>query len=313
MGRWAMPLGLGPGWWAQLRICSWRYLLKLVRTRTRTYAYFVVVVVLGALCGALHGAEPVHTERFIFYILYNAVYATLAATVAIPSLTHAGLDGMLFRHEAAAGVRPSAEATARILLDLLWFLAPLAPLFAIPTSALTTGLPLRHLLPIWWAFAYAVSPIGYNLALLAPSSAVVLTSSFSLVLTAFFNGFFGLSLTTVSETSRLAYPWLSSGYSAFLLLSYGAINRLPNSPHKLYLLSSLLSSRMLNTAEDGTSATSAFPRVDLEGEDEWYWGGIARLVVIGTVLRLTALILFVTRRDHLASCTRMPRWRRQGI
>ena len=81
-----------------------------MRTRTRTYAYFLVVTVLGALCGALHGAEPVHTERFIFYILYNAVYATLAATVAIPSLTYAGVDGMLFRHEAAAGVRPSAEA-----------------------------------------------------------------------------------------------------------------------------------------------------------------------------------------------------------
>ena len=68
----------------------------------------------------------------------------------ITTLTHVGLEGQLFRDEAASGVRQSAEAVARMTLDLLWHLAPLSPLFVIPISALASMPSLERLSITYW-------------------------------------------------------------------------------------------------------------------------------------------------------------------
>mmetsp|Transcript_24462 Transcript_24462/g.49028 ORF Transcript_24462/g.49028 Transcript_24462/m.49028 type:complete len:654 (-) Transcript_24462:183-2144(-) len=284
------PLGSPPGWFSQFLSSSKRFLLHKIRTRTRSYLQMIVALLLGTLCGVLHGNSPSQSTVFIFYVLFNCIFATLTATGAITTLTHDGVEGMLFAHEAANGVRQSAEVTARLLLDLVVFLAPMVVCFTIPMSALATLFPLERMLAVWWCQAYAMSPIGYNINLLFPKSSVVFTSSLALILNAFFNGLFGLPLKSVPESGRLAFVWCMPGYSAFMSLAYSAVMELPQTPMAIILISEFQRAGAASSASEGTNHIIApYP----DSEDNWFRFACLRMIVFGTVLRITAILLFV--------------------
>lgn len=283
------PLGEAPSLHQQLMGCTKRYLMGKLRTRVSHYVFLFAGLAMGFLCGALHGNSPSVTERAIFYVLFNSVFATTAATGAITTLTHDGIAGLLFKHEAAHGVNQVAEATARIFIDLIVYLTPLALLFAVPLSAMTNLMPMGRMIGMYWCIAYASSPLGYTINLLAPKSAVVFTSCITLILNAFFNGVFGFPLSSVSsDTGKMAFAWLSPGYSGLMLLAYGSADQLPQSTDAAYLIKSYQKFEVVSKANDA-GFVAPFPA---DNADDWFGHACLRLLVFGTVLRIISMVQF---------------------
>ena len=45
-----------------------------------------MTILLALLCGALHGANPDPTDVMVYFLLFNTIFAALAASSAISSL-----------------------------------------------------------------------------------------------------------------------------------------------------------------------------------------------------------------------------------
>lgn len=328
MYTWEPPRKRALGWLTTFHVCLRRYCRKLLRKRREAYLLLALTYALGALCGSLHGSKPRSPDILIFYIFFNCMIGSVAATSTIASLGGGSEDSLaLFLHEASSGISQSAEGLARLLVDLIWpiFILPVA--FALPLKGTCTlPVPLQSLIIDWWLVAFALSPLGYFFHLAAPRNAIVLTSSVSLIFCAFLTGFFGLRVSDLSPTTAIALAWLSPGATSFFRLSFGALEHMPFGSTRLSLTRQLKTSSLV-AAIMGTSALGP------EGEqyalgvtrDEergywvqfelglvgWRWRTAYQLLIFGTVLRAIVVFLFVMRNHALfaRADTQLTVWR----
>merc|ERR1712070_964406 len=90
----------------------------------------------------------------------------------------------------------------RLLIDLVpLILMPFV--FSLSLKSMTNA-PIWFF-DVWLGLAWAMSPLGYLCALLAPGNATVLASSITFVLCAFMNGFFGVTLSSLDRGSAVHY------------------------------------------------------------------------------------------------------------
>lgn len=191
------------------------------------------------MVGNLHGLDPKQNDLLIFYLLFNTLFSSIIATSTIATLGSIA-DAEFFLHEAHAGVSQFAEALARILLDLL-FLLPLTALFTFPLYGLTLmHLGLANTIILYLLCMWAFSPLGYVFSLISPHNATVFTSSFTLVVCAFLNGFFGVTVSMVG-------PWIkwSPGFATYLLLSWGNAVGRPFTPERVFITAKMSDVRMI--------------------------------------------------------------------
>lgn len=301
---WPMPRGQQPGWRTHFYVCMVRYTYKTLRKRLRIYFLLLVTALLGCLCGALHGSNPDRNDLLIFFLLFNTMYGSIAATSSIATF---GEDVQFFCHEAASGVSQTAEGLARLLIDILP-LAALAPAFTLPLKALATV--RSTVLLTWLLFGWALSPLGYIFTLLAPANATVLTSSATFVLCAFMNGYFGIKLASVPESVRWIVEW-SPGYASFFLLSFGSAVDMPFSTTRWSLTKFLQFAEMLprHHAPEGYLVLEDWER-DIH---PWRRNNLIKLALFGLVLRLLTLFFFVKRSSNSTLVSRVKKSCKQQL
>ena len=91
-----------------------------------------MVLFTSTICGLIVSVIDDRNLYPILYMLCNSIYATVVATSSIEVMGSKD-ERELIAHEAASGIRMSAEAISRILLDLL-VAVPLAPVFTFRSS-----------------------------------------------------------------------------------------------------------------------------------------------------------------------------------
>jgi len=290
-----LPTSDRPNWFAHFWICLLRYSLKLLRTRSRIYALVGILVVLGVLCGALHGAPPGRNDLVIYYMMFNTLFSVVCATST--SATFGGGNKEFFAHEGVSGVRQTAEGLARMLADLVWL--ALLPMTFILT--LRTFAALRmELYSTWFALAWAVSPLGYVFTLVAPANANVLTATVVVLMCTLANGFFGITAKMAGDAI-----WLSPGYTSFLLVSFGACVAEPFDTTRWFVMSLLWNTgvipqgmREISEWEDGTAP--------------WREDALLSLFLFGLVMRALAL-LFFWMRSHVSLGASYTYWRTRAV
>ena len=70
------------------------------------------------LTGVIHTTNPGGSDVLMFYFLFNVLFATLCAVTPINTLGDP-FDVKFHQHEASSGIPQSAEAIARILIDMI--------------------------------------------------------------------------------------------------------------------------------------------------------------------------------------------------
>ena len=272
-----MPTSDHPNWFVHFYVCLIRYLLKLLRTRGRIYGLCFILVILGVICGVLHGAPPSRNDLLIYYMIFNTLFATICATAC--SATFGG-DTAFFIHEAASGVQQTAEGLARIIADLLWLV-----LFA-PTFILTlrTFAAIRaELYATWIMSTLAFSGLGYLFTLIAPNNANVLTATVVVLVCCLTNGFFGIKASMAHAILQV-----SPGFNSYLLLAFGACQAEPFDTTRIILMRFLRDSGMIPQDVAGVLAYET-------GEDPWRSNALRNLYLFGIVIRAISLFLFYFR------------------
>ena len=292
MYAWPMPRGDQPRWAMHFYVCTVRYTLKLLRKRLRIYFLLLVTGLLGCLCGGLHGSNPGRNDLLIFYLLFNTMFGSICATSTIATF---GEDVQFFSHEAASGIRQSAEGLARLLIDVLP-LSLLAPVFALPLQSLATV--RAPVLIVWLLFGWALTPLGYIFGLLAPGNATVLTSSATFVLCAFANGYFGIKLASIPLSMQ---PLLkaSPGYAAFFLVSFGSAVAEPHSTTRYALTRLLQYAAMLPGPVSGGNRYVLY-RWET-GQENWLLEYTVNLAIFGLLMRILTWVLFFSRSTPLTA------------
>jgi len=292
MHAWPMPHGDQPRWAMHFYVCTARYTLKLLRKRLRIYFLLLVTGLLGSLCGGLHGANPGRNDLLIFYLLFNTMFGSICSTSTIATF---GEDVQFFSHEAASGVRQSAEGLARLLIDVLP-LSLLAPVFALPLQSLATV--RAPVLIVWLLFGWAMTPLGYIFGLLAPGNATVLTSSTTFVLCAFANGYFGIKLSSVPLNVQ---PILkaSPGYAAFFLVSFGSAVAEPHSTTRYALTRLLQFAGMLPGPVTGENKYALYKYE--HGDYNWLLEYTVNLAMFGLLMRILTWVLFFSRSTPVSA------------
>ena len=306
MHHWPMPHGQSPGWLVTFSVCIQRYSTKLLRKRKSTYLLVIVTALLGLLCGSLHGDTPSRNDLTIFYLLFNCMFATVVATSTIASLGGAE-DGMaFFLHEAASGVSQTAEGLSRFVLDIVAPLILLPVAFGMSLKALCNiPVSLFDLIADWWMLTFAMSPLGYLFTLLAPGNAVVLTSSVTLITTAFGTGFFGIKANLLTPRSSSLLPWLSPGAPGFFRIAFGATVAHPKAVDRSVLTNQLRASGIFASimGDNDRSFTNSGQYIQdfEEGNLDWQGRTFAQLFVFGVTVRIVCLALFVSRNHSFPS------------
>ena len=278
-----MPTGEQPNWFVHFYVCMKRYTLKMLRTRTRIYALCFILVILGFICGGLHGAPPARNELLIFFMIFNTLFSSVCATAT--STTFGG-DSDFFRHEAVSGVRQTAEGLARILVDVVW-LAVLAPVFLLTLRSLAV---LRaELFATWMMTNWAMSPLGYLFMLIAPANANVLTATVTVLICCLTNGFFGVKASMLGNSSSVL--GISPGYNSYMLVAFGSCVNEPFDTTRAFNMKLLRDAGMLPEERDAV--------YDYEvGNYPWRLNAHRNLFLFGLAVRLIALVLFYIRSNY---------------
>ena len=296
---WELPSNEQQPRWVHLRVCARRYFKKLLRKRMGLYQLLVVAGLLGFLCGSLQGATPNNNDLAVYLLLFNTVFGTVVATATISTFRGSGAEGDFFRHEAACGMSQVAEGTARLLIDLVpLFLLPFV--FALPLKAQIDS-PLWFF-DTWLLLAWAISPLGYLFALLAPGNATVLASSVTFVLCSFVNGYFGVRLIDLDRGSFMRKLIdTSPGKTSLKLLFFGLAVELPFGEARAWLIRELRTSGVLpnfgcqwNNYTCASSEQNAILQEEL-GTTGWWSNDVSSLLACGAIFRVVALVLFVCR------------------
>ena len=143
-----------PGFLLHLRLCLLRYSLRSIRGWATYCAQLLVAIILSLVAGLVAGPGPLSHSLYITIAV--ALFATFVATLAISTMGQ-GPNDEFFAHEAAGGVRQSAEVLARMLGDLI-FWWPLPILFGAPFHGLINfpgriGMIIGTLSLLYWAMA----------------------------------------------------------------------------------------------------------------------------------------------------------------
>ena len=298
MHNWHLDARAVPGWGRHFRVCLKRGAKKLIRRRNHLYAKFLSVFLAAVVCGLVcYVLKQDRNMLAIIYMLCNALFATLVATGSIDVLGNRE-ERELLAHEAASGVRPSAEALARVLLDVL-VLLPLSPIFALPLSALS-NMPIGTwpLVFLYGQVAWAMATFGYVFSLISPANATLLTAAITLILFAFFSGCL-IGPSFLPDGAHLIF-WLNPGFASFLQIGLGNAIRMPFSLNRWALIQLFMESNILPQEP---------AEVQIWEYDQWVWllPSLMSLLACGTLLRVVAVSIFSLREVHF---NRTVRWRR---
>lgn len=274
------PLGAGdyPNWFVHFGICLRRYLLKVLRTRARVHTLLILTIVLGIVCGSLHGSPPARNDLITYYMLFNCLFAVIPCLGA--STTFASGNGF-FKHEAVSGVRQSAEGLARMLIDTVW-LALIPPVFIQTMRAF--AILRMELYATYYLTAWAVVPIGYLFSIVSPNNGVVITAAVVILMFNVGNGFFGLRAIDLSGFA-LRVLKVTPGFNAFQLVSFGACVAEPFDTTRWFIMNQL---RTVGVIPQGVDEIHTY-----ETQNTWRVEAQLRLVWFGLVLRILVLIIFV--------------------
>ena len=188
--HWTMPVYEMPGWRQHFSVCLKRALKKLIRKRkTIVYQKMFALLILASIAGLVFSTlKDDGNLQPVLYMLANVLYATVIATGTIDVLGDRG-ERELLAHEAASGMRPSAEALARLLLDF-FVLLPMAPMYSLPLVALGNNMKITaaQTIYLYSKVGWAASTIGYTMSLLVPANSTLVTAALTLLLFGFFSG-----------------------------------------------------------------------------------------------------------------------------
>ena len=286
MEHWEMPKGEMPGRCLQFGVCLKRRAKKLIRKRvTVLYLKMVFITLVSSVVGGMQAATQSDNNMLaILYMLSSALFGLVISTGAIDVLGDPRERDFL-AHEAASGTSASAEAIARLLLDVV-LLVPISVAFAFPLQAIS-NMPLGgfRLLVLDLFVAWAVSCLGYVISLSVPSNATLGTAAVTFILFACFSGLM-LGPSDVGSVGWLF--WGNPGFLAYVEMGMQNVQELPFSLRRYVLVSRYVKKGIL--PQNVTLAAQW-------EHDPWLWQGWVRgsLLVFGLVGRLLAVIIFATR------------------
>ena len=84
MHSWPVRSGQTAAWDVSFSVCCRRYSKKLLRTRKSSYVLLFVTLLLGAMCGALHGNDPARND-LVICLLYTSPSPRDLSTSRMPS------------------------------------------------------------------------------------------------------------------------------------------------------------------------------------------------------------------------------------
>ena len=296
-----------PGWRRHFVTCTKRGLLKLVRKRRQLYSKWLMVLFTSTICGLIVSVIDDRNLYPILYMLCNSIYATVVATSSIEVMGSKD-ERELIAHEAASGIRMSAEAISRILLDLL-VAVPLAPVFTFPLIALSKfPVGAARLTGLYALVSWAMATVGYICSMLLPHNSTMLTTALTLISFAFLSGPL-VGPAFLPDSMKWIFE-LNPGYNAFMQLGFGNAVQMPFSVARWRLTNVLMMSKMLPEDID---------EIDALEQNEWLWlrPSIIWMLGFGAVTRVIAVVVFVLRDASFYKFKAISRWcakrfRRQG-
>ena len=286
--HWTMPVEQMAGWWLHFAVCLKRRGKKIVRKRvTVIYLKIIFVSLVSLIVGAMQAATQSDNNMLaMLYMLGNSLFAIVSSTGAIDVLGDRQERDFL-AHEAASGTSPSAEACARILLDVA-VLAPLAVAFALPLQALS-NMPLGglNLLLVDLLIGWATSCFGYVVSLLVPSNATIAAAAVTFILFACFSGLI-LGPSDVGNLSILF--WANPGFSAFVEIGMQNVVQLPFSLRRYVIVSRFVQQGIMPENVTLAAQWEFDPTL-------WAFPARSSLLIFGVVGRLLAVVIFSGRES----------------
>lgn len=300
MQHWKLTVRVAPGWGRTFTVCVKRNIKKLIRKRRQLYSKFLSVFLASCISGAVcYSLRDRGNLRPVLYMLCNALCAVVVATSSIDTLGNRE-ERLQLDHEAASGVRPSAEALSRVLLDVA-VLAPLGPIFAVPLQALSL-MPIGTgaLIGLYMQVSWSMATFGYVFSLAAPSNCTLIAAALTLILFAFFSGV--LISPSITPSSMHAVFWLNPGYAAFIQIGLGNAVSMPFGMSRWSLLSLFMNSDIMPSDAAGSQLWEFHQTV-------WYLPSVASLLACGVVLRIVSIGIFAARQMHSDLVARLlKRW-----
>ena len=316
------PTNVPPAW-HQFKVCTQRYLLKIMRTRKELQSRYVLFCLLGCLCGAIQGVEPKNQIIIVFLILTIAAFSCVIGTTTLKSLGDGPIERDFFAHEASLGVYQACECIARMLVDLLpGFLLPLVfsqPLLGLTASHAHSGEAFCLFGLISWSY----TGLGYLVALLAPANAAVLYVAIAFILSSFMAGAFGITVHDAVDAPGLGPGWVACqvddcGNATALAEQgtdgyhdadgYGFFAYLPGfwgmlSLHLLWMTALPTGDKrrwLLYEASNFGYVPRRHAQDYDEREVQWLYASLWSLFLFGLTIRIVTLIIFVARNHTVA-------------
>jgi len=285
--HWAMPIYEMPGWRQHFSVCFKRALKKLIRKRkTIVYQKMFALLILASIAGLVFSTlKDDGNLQPVLYMLANVLYATVIATGTIDVLGDRG-ERELLAHEAASGMRPSAEALARLLLDF-FVLLPMAPMYALPLVALGNNMKITaaQTIYLYSKVGWAASTIGYAMSLLVPANSTLVTAAVTLLLFGFFSGI----LMGPPEAVKWLF-WANPGFAAYLEIGLLNMVNLPYDIDRARLMRVFTYKNLLPT-DPGTLEEWQYE----PSKHVWYNNCTNSLVAFGFIARFFVVVIFVLR------------------
>lgn len=227
------------------------------------------------------------------YMLCNSLFASVIATSSVEVLGDPE-ERELLLHEATAGIKQSAEASGRLIIDFFVVML-MAPAYAFPLKAFSNiPIAIDHLVSLYLLTAWAMSAVGYIFSLVSPSNSTLLTAATTQILFAFLSG--GLLGPSALPHSLRHLFWVNPGFGAFIQMMMGNAIKMPFSLDRWALTTMLLNAEIL------PSNVTEAKKWDTH---EWVWlrPSILSMVVFGAALRCAATIRFTFRTSRMLRVT----------
>lgn len=317
---WHVRRGERPGVVRQFAVCVQRYSLKTVRGRQERFSHLALIYLLGVLCGLLNGPDPDKDNQILFAMLFGAAFSCIVATTTLGSLGGGVIERDLFRHEASCGTSQVAECVARLLIDMVVVVIPLAPTFSLPLHGMSAShIGGAEFVGVFLATAWAFTALGYLCAIFFPAAPAVANVAISFVLSTFCSGTMGFD-----PSAMVTFPGLTPGFSADGLSDdgYGVFAIIPGfwtlvmqlwltaaarpfDASRSSILYQTQSFGMLPGASYSDTASAEDAVLTYEVRDSrWYENGLLSLWLFGLVVRMLALVAFVVRNWDLKAMRR---------
>ena len=345
---WTVRRGERPGALRQFVVCVRRYFLQTVRGRKERFCNLMLVMMIGIICGFLSGPNPIKSNsvhpappraahrphlscpsptiavncpsQILFAMLFGAAFSVVVATTTLGTFGSSVGERDLFRHEASCGTNQAAEGLARLTLDVVFVVLPLAPMFATPLHGMSAShIPWLEFVMVFVATAWAFTSLGPACAIFFPAAPAVANCAISFVLSIFLSGTMGLDPLSV-----VAFPGLSSalGFAADGLAfdGYGIFNIIPGfwtvtlqlmltatarpfDDQRSFILHNMQDFGMLPDPINSTASEEAVHSYEVRAS-RWYAAGMLNLFLFGLLVRFLALAAFVVRNWDLKAMRR---------